>query len=735
MSELTVMERFQQRMTKNWLGHIESSRKNSARERFMQIAKQCRSFYDGGCGFMWGKDWSEEYGTDGIGDPMFKITINKAYELVAIYGPYLFWDYPNRHVQPYEPIEIDTEFIDRIGQTDPMQAQFLGQLMDQQITQSKVAEVRSELMGRYLNYSQREQRQRLAVEAATAIQDALIEGRGLLFPETYEMPGSTRRLTGLFRERNENFFIDPDCNDPYLRNASWIARRHVDTVEDVEDRFSLERGALKEKGTAESNKSRVENGSNSDRINGKTNDLIVWYEIWSKGGIGTHHKGMDSTLDKDLEELLGKYTYVCVAVGVEYFLNAPPNAIEEESDDDIALRFAWPFPSYLDDRWPVGVLDFNINTQSAYPVALLSTALGELMTLNILVSAAVENCYENRRQVVAYLKSASKEIESAFNSGVGNVYIPLDEVNNSINNVVQYLNKPGMNKDIWDAISYVSNMFDKRTGLVEFMYATQSTQDRSARTTAAKQEAASIRPEKMARDVAAWMTECAELERLLATFELRGSDIDVLLGPMGAYLWDTYIYSEDPEIVTREMTCTVEASDVKRPNKEAYFQSLSSLQQTMIPMLQQVAALRGDEEGVEPLRAFVKSMQDAMNQRGEDWGNIPAFQPPPPDPQIQQLEMMMQQLEMELKGAEAHKKTADAAKSAAEAEKTAAEAKKVGLEPPKEQLQFQFDRAKGELELLQKQEKHRQDMAQSAAQFAMKGAMMNQSRALKEQAE
>lgn len=729
MAEPTKMERFQRTMTEQWLGHIKSARDCEKRKQFLSIARQCRSFYDGGTQFMWSKDWVDEY-AGSLDAPKFKITINKAYELVAIYGPYLFWDYPNRHVQPYEPVEIDTAFVENMAESDPMQAQFFATLLDQQSMSDKVAKLRSELMGRYLNYSQREQRQRLATEAACAIQDALIEGRGLLFPETYEFPGSTRRMTGLFREKNSNFFIDPDCDDPFLRNASWIARRHVNTVTEVEDKFGLERGSLREKGTAETNKSQTANNNNSDRINGKTNDLIEWYEIWSKGGVGTLHKGVDLEVYKEYEDLIGQYAYCCVAKGVEYFLNAPPQALKKENKEDKMLRFAWPFPSYLDDRWPVGILDFNINTQSCYPVALLATALGELMTLNILVAAAVENAYENRRQVIAYLKSASKEIETAFNDTVGNVYIPLDEINRNINEVIQYLNKPGMNRDIWDAIEYVSRMFDKRTGLVEFMYATQSTQDRSARTTAAKQEAASIRPEKMARDVAAWMTECAELERLLATFEIKGSDIDVLMGPLGSVLWDQYIYNQDPEVVSREMTCTVEASDVKRPNREAYFQNLSSMQQVMIPMLQQVAALRGDEEGVQPLRSFIKAMQDSLNQRGEDWSNIPAFQPPPPNEEIQQLEMLMQQLEMELKGAETTKKQAEAAKTAAEAENIA---RQTDIEPAKKQLELQFKDAKNQLDMIQSEQKHQQQMRQSAAQFLQKGAMMQQNAALKEQ--
>lgn len=724
-----VLSGFQSAMVDQWSSVLEAARKS--REPFMTMAHACRGFYARDCGFMWQPSFRDKF-LKGVKSPKFEVTINKAFELVAIYGPYLLWDNPYRKCQTYEPFQVEEEFLQFEADGSEEYAAALQQVMFEQQRHTQVAEIRAQLQQRYLNYSSREQREKLSVQGGYAVIDALITGRGCLWPETYSHPGSDRTLTGLFWDKVDNLLIDPDCTDPGLKTATWIARRHVNTTWEVERRFKLKKGSLKGKGVMESNASGIANADNkAARREHKTHDLMVWYEIWSRGGVGTRQvteTGHESMLHNAFEESLGDFAYLCICPSVPYFLNAPAAEMVEFSEDEVIEKMSWPFPAFMDGRWPVAMLDFNKDMTSCWPIAPLSPAMGELITLNILVSVFLENAYENRTQIVAVLESAAKEIEQQMENGSAFVKVKLkDNLNRSINEVVQYLNKPGMNRDIMDAIAFVMNMFDKRTGLVEFMYAQSSSQDRSATTTRAKEEKAGIRPDKMSRDVAEFMTEASELERILACMVVESKDIPELLGPMGAYLWDTYITDADPESIVREATATVEASDIRRPNKQRETENMQAMLGYMLPMLQQYAAMRGDDEGVRPLNAFLRSFGSSIEQDTTDWV-LQEFQPPP-DEVSMQIQQMMAQLEMQQKQADVEKTTADTEKTRVDA---AVQLQQAQTEGQRRQLEFDWAQVEHLAQLKQSQDKHRQQLVQNAVNFQQKGAMMRAEAALRQ---
>lgn len=728
--DTSKQERFQSNLSAAWKNRLESARQS--KQGFTDVANQCRAFYSEDCGFMWGSEFRNKYVGD-IEKPDVTVTINKAFDFVSIIGPYLFWEYPTRYCKPYEPIEVDPAIFGDSNQNPLAQQQF--QMMEQMRTQGHaVAKLQADLMQRYQGYSQREQRDPLQKEAARSIVDAMLTGRGLLWPEKYSFPASGRTLTGLFHGKVDDFFIDPDCNDPALKTAKWIARRHVSPVYEVERRFGLKEGSLKEYASTESNDSKIVNSSPTDRVkrdNGQTHDRIVWYEIFSKCGVGTRQHDVDSTLHETFDEMIGDYAYLVVSPHVPYFLNASPEAIKSaEDDDEIMEMLAWPFPSWMDDRWPVAILDFYIDTNSCWPVAPLAPALGWLITMNILVSAAVQNAYENRKQLIGTIESVADSVEEALSKGGSAVIRLKDNINEDINKVVQYLNRPGMNNDIWHAINYCSQEFNKATNLVDFMYAESTTQDRSAKTTSAKEEKSGVRPEKMSMDVAWWMTEAAELEKILAAFEVEGSDIAGLLGPMGAQLWDEFITSADPEEVCRAMSVVCEASEMRRPSRERDTANLQNASSFLIPMFQQWAAGRGDAEGVEPLNAFLKSWGRAMDMDVEEWELPPLA--PPPDPEMMQLQQMMQQMELAKGGAETEAKKADAMKKTAEAQSIAGSHQ---MESAKVQQEFGFSQAERLLQLKKTQQDMLLDRQKQVADFAFKGAQLQQAAAVKENAQ
>jgi hypothetical protein len=426
--------------------------------------------------------------------------------------------------------------------------------------------------------------------------------------------------------------------------------------------------------------------------------------------------------------------YLCVCPQIPWPLNCPSSILRNgASDEELRDRFQWrasnygePFPCHMDNRWPVALLDFYRDSNSCWPIAPLAPALGELTAMNILLCSFVDQAYENRKTILAHMGSQAKEIKKALASGDNPALLEINEAaGQTLDKIINFLQRPEMNNDLLDAINFLSEKFDKRTGLTEIMYAMNvgGAASRTARDVAAKEEKASIRPQKMSNDVAHFLTESADLEKFLAGWTVEGKDIVELLGRYGAYFWDELIVAENPEVFVREMRATVEASDVRKPNKERLQQNLQGMLQYMVPMLQGYATDTGDSK---PINAFIAALGESMEQDMGDWELGPwRAQPSEEEQQAQQQQMQAQQQQMQLEQAklkvEILAKQIEAQKSAAELEQqqleTQIESQTGGTDIVKRQLELIFDRTEHEQEIEQDEEVHEQEMVQSRQSF------------------
>lgn len=691
-----------------WMGQLEAARE--AKAPFSKIAEICDSFYKKSSGFMWEKKFKEDHLKD-VDVPKFTVTLQKAFELVAIFGPYLYWQNPFRRVYPREAMEIPPELF--VDPNDPNSQMEYEQLAQMQAQKGMESEFRAKLMERYLNYSQEEQPGGLARNCLYMINEALIKGRGCLWPEKYNFPGDDRSFTGIFHDSVDNLFIDPDCNDPELKSAKWIARKHVNPYWEVEARFNLPKDSLKGKGQSESNAHRgadkQSRGRGGRERNNEINDIVVWYEIFSKMGSGTRSSSFDSLLKDGLEDIAGDYVYLCVTDSLDHPLNLTPDDLHTDVEE-VAEKLVWPVPSYADHRWPVALLDFYPDTGGCWPIAPLGPALGELIAMNIILSSFIENAYENRKTIVAIVEDKVDELDAAFKSTKSTEYIKFRrDLNENIGQMVNILQRPAMNHDPLKALEYLMASFDKRTGLSEHMYAMSSTQSRSARDVAAKEEKSAIRPEKMAKDVAATITEASQIEKLIAVLEIEGRDLVSLLGPLGAAAWDKLISSQDILEVVREMTATVSASDVRKPNKARDTENIQAAAAWVLPMLQTYASLTTNSD---PLNAFVETLGDATEMSTKAWKMGP-WSPPSPPPEVQEQQQAMVDLEM-------GEKQTDIEKTQAETQKILSDIGQSNGDPESEaatrQMEFEFSVAEKERELLQRQaeEEHKQAMIEDS---------------------
>ena len=120
-----------------WVGKIEEGLR--AKKAFDDVADQCMAFFSHNSGFMWEKQFKSRFFGDAI-SPRFKMTIAKAFELVALFGPTLYWKNPTRACRVRKPIELDPALFNtppdpmlmQQAQQDPMLQQFLQQKQMQQ---------------------------------------------------------------------------------------------------------------------------------------------------------------------------------------------------------------------------------------------------------------------------------------------------------------------------------------------------------------------------------------------------------------------------------------------------------------------------------------------------------------------------------------------------------------------------------------------------------------------------
>lgn|GEM_PF-1519456 len=675
-------------LVKVWLERMRQA--ENAKERFNKVGKVCNDFYESQRGFMW---QNKDYFMGKLPRPRFAITIAKAYEFVSIYAPHLYWQNANRKVFSQNSLELIPELF---GDPRDQQAQQLGQqVMLEEANRKAITDFGNDMMSIYLNWSQREQPGSLVTHGQNGIIEALIKGMGLLWPKTYSFPGSPSVFTKLEQGSVDHLLVDPDCRDSLWETAGFIMCKHKTPIWQVERMFNLPRGTLEGRGSHASAELRARQESNQQDKDPKIFDCVEWIEIWSKVGVGPRSSQLQHHMIDEFDRTVGDHAYLAIVPGLPYPLNAPPDKFygaQAANPEKVKAMFDWRchgfgdrFPAYRDNRWPVQPLFFNPIPGSPYPLAPLAPGLGELIAINVITSSYVDSAWSNRQQVLAYVQSAVDEVKEVLDSDEAIAKVPLnDNIRGHISEALQFLNKPNANTDQLQALEMLSENFNRRVGLNEMQYGESKTQIRVSGDVRAKQEALSIRPQKMAGDVAKWLSNGSQMEMMLAAMHVRGVDLTHLMGQWGSQQWDAIFGRMDIDQLMRECRASVEASEVARPNKERDTANMQAMQQYLLPLLQQFAQETGDTG---PLNDFLARLGDAM-EMSEAPTQLPEWKPPV-DEQQQQIQQQMQQLELQKLQSENAAKQAAAQKSQADAGKVQVDTQKSMVDTGKSHAETQ----------------------------------------------
>lgn len=784
-----------------WVGKIDKAREN--RKPWLEISDECMAFFSAATGFMWDPKYKNKFfgGSTGNPNPKFRLTVAKAFEVVALFGPTLYWKNPQRTAVPRKFIEIPPELLARMLGIDPEQAQQLQQqaqqfqqqqqqgppqpgqppqqmpyqlqmqLMQLQQAQQQMQQMqrqrgveeqergfRAELMADYLNWTPNELG--LHRHSELAITEGLVKGRGVMWTERYIPPGSNRMMVGTFRDRPENLYIDPDAEmtDGTINSAWWIAKECCEPAWKLERSRRLPKGILEKAGSFESATSQGERQGDRDgqtrRNQGQTNDMVRYWKIWSKMGVGGRFTDTVGPLKDAMDRICGDYCYLEVVRGLPFPLNFPTDKLMEATDADVKQAFQWPIPYWRDARWPCSLLDFYPHPDRPWPIAPLAPGLGELKAINHLMAHLCNRIWMSSRTLIAVLESASDKVKQILAKGEDLAILPMEEVSANINELIQFLQHPEVNKDVWTILSSLMDMFERRTGLTELMYGLgpRGAGIRSATDASNRQSMVAIRPDHMASKVEEWQTEIAQREALAIKHEIEGRDVRDLMGELGAQLWDKFIAEADFEKIIHDVEFRVEANSARKPNKDRDVENINQALPIFLSFLQEYAQQHGNYE---PYNWLVKKWGKAIEEDVEGM-LIPPPQPPPPDPQVQieqqKLQLEGQKLQVETKKieqeaqAEAQQGQMDMQKAQmdmqAAAHKGQLEQQKAQMEIEKARMELEMEQARFEaeqvqtkqshqLELFQDQETHEQEMKQARQEAALKAETAKQQAALK----
>jgi hypothetical protein len=649
--------------------------------------------------------------------PRFRILVGKVSELVQLFGPSLYHRNPTIIVEP-KTLDIPPDLLMAITPPEVIQqAQMAAQQAGQEFSAASLFppdpiemqnKIVSLLLQYYLDYIQRENDKK--THARRMIDEALIKGAGVLWTESYQPYKEGPTLIGSFYDTVDNLIVDPDAET--LDECKWIARKCCHPVWEVVDTYGLDKEFIERKyGTHESTNTLgerlVEEDAKGEKV-GKSNDLIEYWKIYSRMGIGARLsgiKGMDE-LEEALESF-GDNCYIVIASKVPYPLNLHKgmitNMLEAAGTDDSEAAFdaafrsvQWPIPFWSDDQWPVTCLAFHEQPNNPWPVSHIKPGLGYLEFITWCMSFLTNKLRTTCATVASCMKALGEEAIKELFSGKDFRLIPVEAgliPDGDIKKAVHFFPMPEFNADIWRVLEAVFELFDKATGLTELAYGMQGGM-RSATEVQVKEGNRSVRPDDMSNKVEDTMSLIARKEAMAARWLLDGQAVAPVLGQRGAALWEQFVMSGEIEKVAREFHYRVEAGSSRKPNKETRVAQMNQALQQWGHLIQW-----GLQTGnVNLVNAFLDDWGKAMDVEVGKY-LLPPPPPPPPNPLAQKIEA-----EMQLKQQEGQIKQQDAAIRQQEAQMRQAQMAQT----------IQAQQAKAQM-----------DMQKQAAEMAMSQQQMN----------
>jgi hypothetical protein len=621
-------------IAQGWLKKIELSLKH--KRPFSEDAHEAMQFFDGPHNWFWKDNYAlhENGYAKTIAPPAFVMQCNRVFEAVKLFGAVIYHRNPVRTVTPTRYPFVTPEVI---GVMDDQSMMAYQQAAQETIQKSDIRKTVALLMERILNYSPNECD--LKTHSRRVVDEGIIKGMGVWWTELVNLPGSDMAMVGSFADSVDNFTMDPDATE--IEDITWCAKRCVHPIDEVAEKYGYERDVLeKHLSAAKPVESQSDSGVFDDaeypykgRRSGKSNELVTYWKIWSKTGVGDRLKDAPKELVGAFDGL-GKNCYIVVCEGIDHPLNISPELLSAPADEEsgapeqVFMAVQWPIPFWAEPNgWPFVPLDFHRKPGYIWPISHIKPGIGELRFLNFGLSFIAQRVATSCETLIGVSKAADQDIKDQIlaKSEKGLKVIEISEtLGRSVNDLISVFQLPEVTPELWKIMDAVALQFDKRVGLTELAYAMTSSQIRSAAEANVKAEQLSVRPDDMANRLEDAMSLMARREAFAARWLLEGKDVEPIIGPLGAAAWEQHVRALEPSVVAREFEYRIEAGSARKPNKATRVEQMQAALQTLGPILQGLVPMGI----VDPLNSLLTDWADSL-----DIDAKPYLIPPPPPPQ------------------------------------------------------------------------------------------------------
>jgi hypothetical protein len=640
-------------IVKRWLECIKQAEKH--KKPFNDDASEAMAFYASDPDAMWKDAYARgERGYNrGLDAPAFRMSVNRVWEAVRLFTAVIHHRNPARTVNPRDYPMVGPALlgvnpgppVPQMGPNGPVigpdgqpvmmpdpQVMAYQQAVQQQQFMQERRKVVSKLLEDYLNYTPNELD--LKRHSRKVVEEAFIKGASVWWHELYTPPGANTKLAGSFFDSIDNLVWDPDADE--YEDIRWAARRRVQPLDEAAAKFGVSRDDLK--GHLESYSERADEGERGyeyKRKTGKTNDLICYWEIYSKTGFGDRLKDAGKDL-RGKFDALGPNCYIVVAEGVDFPLNVPPAMLAEEVDETgvpptMFMNAQWPIPFWAEPNgWPFTLLGWHGKPGYSWPISLIRPGIGELRFINWAMSFLATRIATSSQTLIGVSKAADPDLKAKIlekNEGGFKIVEISEAIGRSVNDVLSVFNMPGVTSDMWNIIAEVTALFDRRVGLTELIYGMSRASFRSAAEAAVKSEQISVRPDDYANTLEDALSEVARKEALLARWLIYPQDVAPILGNLAAQAWAMHVQSEDPEAIVREYSYRVEAGSMRKPNIATRTENMNNFMQVMMPVAQGML-----QAGQPDLFNGLMAAWGKVNQMDVSGFVVPPPPPPPPPP-------------------------------------------------------------------------------------------------------
>lgn len=393
------------------------------------------------------------------------IKVNKAAQIRAVLGPKVYQQNPTRQINA-------------------------------RITDS-VSKAMAAVMRSYVNYTPNETN--LRRELRKAIDDSLMRGRGFMQTGFDD----SRELVTSWAVPSNQVVIDPDATS--LEDAYWVAVRHVRPLWEVRDEIEpwrakgLKANAKGKAGsTAEDDDTELEAQEAEDELNaGGTNELVAYYEVWSKMG-----NGLDRGIEADNQDATSDDW---VRLWIKPGHHCP------------LLEGEWDAPLYFDDEWPLVALDLVAPIDQLWPTSLMEQARQHIRALDVLATLSLHLAKIHAREIYFVSSKLSTQVIAKIENGPPTtvVHVP-HQSGQLLRDMIQRFDTGQGKYDVVQAMQWHERELGMITGLLDVLTGQTAlqAQERSATAVQQKQNAVNDRLQDLVDLVEEFCSRLARNEAL-----------------------------------------------------------------------------------------------------------------------------------------------------------------------------------------------------------------------------